>query len=411
MDIEMMHKCHEIFLNNIVLLLNDIIEIIPTSRPVRKNADKFLDAIRNNSLSVEKISDIIKKIYTVLGANISYLKGKNNKIFTLREFSQKDIKEVKITIVPGIDLEDVYNRYGDEKRILLWVYLNRIFYASVKLLHLVNPTCISNDALLYIKEIENSSDIKDILNNNTTNNSSEFNPYVGVGNNTDDFGVENIMSGPDCLPGDKQSPSGISSMAKLMGIDKMINMEELSQQLKNIDKTEIDAATQNIKQLLGGNIDEGTSDMINLMLNDITDELKKDNVANGDPMDNIIKIADTVAHRMMPKIDPNKVDMKKMFESTKNLASNCKDGKGNNIFNGPNNPLEMLSGMMESQMKGNKGSGKSDVLNMDACKKMFSQMGISENDFDKISKMNNPLKDLADVESKNNKNTKDKKKK
>lgn len=126
-------------------------------------------------------------------------------------------------------------------------------------------------------------------------------------------------------------------------------MEDLAKQLKNITKEQIDQATKSIKSLLG-DVDEGTSEMIDMMLNDITDELKKDDLSNGNPINNLTKIAECVAHKMMPKIDPNKVDMKKVWNSTRNIANKCHDKDGKPIFDGPNNPLSMATNFLEKQM-------------------------------------------------------------
>ena len=137
----------------------------------------------------------------------------------------------------------------------------------------------------------------------------------------------------------------------MLGVDKMLNMEELSKQLKNINKSEIDEATANIKNLLGSNVDENTSDMIGNILNDITDQLKASDLSNGDPIQNIISIAERVAQNTLPKIDKNKVDIKKVFESTQNLANNYKDKDGKplmaNFGNGVN-PLDILSSLMQN---------------------------------------------------------------
>ena len=130
-----------------------------------------------------------------------------------------------------------------------------------------------------------------------------------------------------CKPECPLCKSDISETFADNNIDNKLNMEYLSKQLKNITKEQIEDSTKNIKSLLG-DVDENTSEMISLMLTDIKDELCKDNATSNDgsnPINNFLKmakIAESVAHKMIPKIDPKKVDMEKLLNSTKNIARN-----------------------------------------------------------------------------------------
>lgn len=205
----------------------------------------------------------------------------------------------------------------------------------------LNLTLIGNEKEIY------DQFWKKFPNNTLVTKMIGFNPFIGVGENKENYGVNDLLSGPKLLP-DQTSP-GIDGVTKLLGIDKILNLEDLSKQLKNITKEQIDQAKNSIRSLLG-DVDENTSEMIDLMLNDITDELKKEDISKGHPINNLVKIAECVAHRMMPKIDPKKVDMNKVWNSTKNIASKCYDKDGKPIFDGPNNPLSIVTTLMEKQM-------------------------------------------------------------
>lgn len=349
-----LQKYYDLFIVGISLILNTIIENVPDSCTVKKNAIVFHQALENKQLDVTKVGDMIKKVFTVICKHLNYLKKKDPKLFSIKEI--KGNREVKVTILPGIDLEEAYKNFNDSQKAELWKYLKIIFNASLKLIYSVNKNTdseINNFSENIEKEIPESDVYNSFYEKNPNSKlykkSNDFNPFMGVGNNTNgNFGVDELTSGPQSLS--DQTP-GIGSVAELLGIDKMLNLDQLADQLKNINPNDIQEATENIKKLLGGNVDEGTSEMINMMLHDITSELQKDKLSKGgNPVNSILNIAEKVAKDMMPKIDPKKIDMNKVWQSTQNLAKNYTDQKGEKVFNGDNNPLSMLTGLMEKQM-------------------------------------------------------------
>lgn len=320
------------------------------------SSNNFLDSILNGNISIDGVSGMIKKIFTAVSNNYELLKEKDPKLFQLK-VTKEDNRQVTMTIIPGLDM--IYGWYclSDEDRNNLWFYIENMFISGTKMIHLVNETSTNNFDTKILKEINYSRIKKDFTTSfpdqqivNVMN--LDVDPFLlGVGNNNEEFDIENIIASTQDIQKGIDAP-GIGSMAKMLGVDKMLNMDELSKQLKNISKTEIDEATNNIKNLLGSNVDENTSEMISGILGDITEQLKSSNLGNGDPIQNIINIAEKVAQNALPKIDKNKVDMQKVFESTQNLANNYKDKDGNPILAGLGNgvnPLEMLTTLMQNQ--------------------------------------------------------------
>jgi len=325
------------------------------------SSSNFLNSILLGELSIDGVSGIIKKIFGTISSNYEMLTTKNPKLFQLKT-TKDDGSQVTITLIPGIDMIYSWYTLDSESRNNLWFYLENMFISGTKMIHLVNKNSISNFDIKLLKELNYTKLKTDFLEAfpeqqviNTMN--LDIDPFLGIGINNQEFGLENFVQ-----PDDSQvQQPGLSSMAKMLGVDKMINMEELSKQLKNISKTEIEDATNNIKKLLGSNIDEGTSEIIGTVLSDITDQLKESDLSKGDPITNIISIAEKVAKNTIPKIDPNKVDMKKVFESTKNLANNYKDGTplmGNDGLN----PLAMLTQMMQGQSKSGSNAKQTKIM-------------------------------------------------
>lgn len=409
----MMKKSHELFMASTALLLNTIkSNVTDVNKQIRKNTDKFYDALVAKKFTVEDIGGIIKKTFTVISSNIQLLKDQNTKLFKLRE--NKNNKSLRVTILPGIDLEEAYNLIGDDARALLWKYVKSLYVASSRLILMVNKTGFSDDIIQKTNDVSNNFNQQEIFTtfhttfpDSTLIDKEDFDPFIGVGANVGaGFSVNDIVSvSKSSNQGGSATDTGLSSMLKMVGADKMLNLEDLSNQLKNINQKDINDATDNIKKLLGNNIDEGTSEMISIMLNDITQELKTDNLTKGDPINNIVKIAETVAKNMIPKIDPKKVDMNKVWASTQNMAKNYVDDKGNKVFQGGGNPLSMLTSLMESQMKtSQKPSSDKQSANdqyMKDCVDIFKKMGVGNLDMAKLKKMD-MSKIMSDIDSAGN---------
>ena len=352
---------------------------------LQTTSNNFLKSILAGEMSMDGVSGIIKKVYTAVSTNCEYLNNKNPKLFQLKTLKENN-KQVTLTIIPGLDM--IYSWYclSEQDQEKLWFYLDNLFITSIRMINLVNETNFDNKLLKELNYAKIKLDFVTAFPDQSVINvmNLDIDPFLGVGvNNNSDFGVENMLeSTKDLVEQGTQTP-GLGSMAKMLGVDKMLNMEELSKQLKNINKSEIDDATKNIKKLLGANVDENTSEMIGTILNDITDHLKSEDIAAGDPIQNIINIAEKVAKKAIPKIDKNKVDMNKIFESTKNLANSYTDQNGNPLLSGGNNPLAMLTSMMNGQMKNMQGKKMSEKEQMQMAQDMMKNLTKQMNNIKK----------------------------
>lgn len=344
-----MQENHDLFIETLMLLL-DILE----NKTNYANATKLLQELNETKIDIDRKGSIIKKVFMLVDIYFDLLKSQDKKLFNL--YTKQNKKVVKVTVIPGVDIGAMWDKLEVDDQNRIWEYLKYMYISSS---HMVNVSGNENDVVNIDKvnelRLTLTGNEKEIYNefwqkfpkNTLVTKVAEFNPFIGVGENKAEYGVNDLLSGPTLLP--DQSAPGIDGITKLLGIDKILNLEDLSKQLKNITKEQIDQATKSIKSLLG-DVDENTSEMIDLMLNDITDELKKEDISNGHPIDNLVKIAECVAHKMMPKIDPKKVDMNKVWNSTRNIASKCHDKDGKPIFDGPNNPLSIVTNLMERQM-------------------------------------------------------------
>lgn len=311
----------------------------------------------------------------------SYLDSKNESLFT----------DVNFNVFPGINLAEIWCNLTQSQKDKMWLYLQVLQISSSFIIKLSNtePATVENKQDESAGVSVTASAFEPVVR------AIDFNPYVGINADdgveqkpVNDFSMDDIMSGPKVLPGE-QASSATGGLTSMLGIGNMLNMDELAKELKNINTDEIEQATNNIKKLLGKNVDQNTSDMLTDMLTDITDELKRspDTDQVGNPIEKIVKIAETVAERMVPKMKNKNVDVTKLWKSTQQLATQCGDGKGAPSINGMN-PLSMLNNIMEKQMKFREDTnGKTDDECMAECQKMLDGAGLAGINIGNLAKM------------------------
>ena len=249
-----------------------------------------------------------------------------------------------LVLFPHIDLSFLWKFISESRKAKIWTYLQILYVQAEVILNYKEST--DNDSSKNKVITSMANDIK------TNDNKIEFNPYHGIGSNDQNYNVNDVLEGIKDIKDEKITPGkmGLGTIASMIGIDKMLNIDELSDQLKNMSKEDIDDATDNIKKLLGPNVDENTSKLISNMLSGIGDELKKETGSSGNAFDSIMKIAENVADKIRPSMQSGDIDMKNLINSTKNLASQCKDSKGESIF-GENNPFDMINNIIGNEPK------------------------------------------------------------
>jgi hypothetical protein len=391
-DLENMQKYHDTFISSMMLLLYILSE---TGKPsVITNSKKLIGAINNKQLDVCKEGDIIKKFYVIVENNINLLQNKDSQLFNIKE--RKNNKNCTVTIVPAIDIGASWSMLNEESRENIWIYLKSMYINSVKMVNTANENINSDNNIItqFNEDIKNTDIITKFWecypeSTAINKNKREFDPYVGVGSANAEYGIDQILSGPEMLP--EQTKPGPDGIVQMLGIDKMINMKELVDQLKNLSPDEIEKATTSIKGMFG-DIDSDTSEMIDMMLNDISSELQKD-TQNDNPLNNVINIAETVAKGLLPKLDPKKIDMNNIWNHAKNMTSKCNDKDGNPIFADNNNPISMLTGFVEKQMamhKNNMESDNKDNMNIQTkeIQKMMKELGMPMISEDQLKNIN-----------------------
>jgi hypothetical protein len=344
-----------------------------------------------SSTGIQKILDVydkldmakvIFKINTILSKYNQQIDNGDETIFSQ-----------PILLLPEIDLSVLWPSLIKGQKSKIFTYLKIIKLESNLLVNFKEPV-----ESPVVPETSQTTSLVPVENKNPVEQ-PDFNPYVGIGNNDSAYGVNEMFSATPTFQEDKPSGPGIETIANLIGIDKMINMSELTEQLKNMNKDEIENATNSIKQLLGSNVDNSTSNLISDMLTSISDELKKSNLKSDNPISNIVKIAETVAGKMKPKMEEQNIDITQLFNSTQSLAQQCKDDKGNPLFNEQMNPFSLLNQLTAGNLFNKNGTQEEY---MQQCNTMLQNMGLKNIDLGNINNLQQQLQ--GGMNNKNNKN-------
>lgn len=339
------------------------------------NLKKVLDIY--NNLDIAKI---IFRTYHLLKDNFEQIKKRDEALFTKEFF-----------ILPEIDVSQSWLKLIKGQKEKLWTYLNILMIESEILVNFKEESKNLSTETQIQTQIQTQTQTQTQTNSESIdppslskekNEQPEFNPYLGIGNAIqvgDTYGVNEMFSSIPTFEDDKPDGPGIDTIANIIGINKMINLEELTNQLKNMKKEDIENATNNIKGLLGSNINEKTAGIITDMLSDISEELKKSEMSKGDPLKNIFNVAETVASRMKPKM--NQENLSQLINSTQIFADQCKDKNGNSMFGDKMNPFALL-GQFANNL--NQENVSEEQCNKQ-CNDLLKNLGLNNVDFNQLT--------------------------
>ena len=207
------------------------------------------------------INKVAKRYFEIINPVYSLVENKDQKLF-----------ENKLLIMPNINISEYWTLFDDEFKNKVWSLLNVLFVLSDLIRNNDNKKKKPKEESNSETNTENNEENKLVVKEN-----EEFNPYIGVKSGTNKFSIDELFGGPENLPNDKKKPvlTDAGLMSQVGKLSKMIDMKKFSEDIKNINTDDIKEATNNIKNLLGGNSDEKTSNLISDMLDDILKNYKQ----------------------------------------------------------------------------------------------------------------------------------------
>ena len=337
---------------------------------------------------------IIKKIYKVITSHIdNFYPNPSKNLFTL-----KNENGATITIIPGLDMNLVTSIMSNEEMENLWDYMYVMYISSVSIISLINEHKKGKvfEILPQMRER--------VLKSGVLHKGSHFvNPFLGLNsvtlesNSNDSYNVDSMFSNMDEI----ETPKGdlMENLFQMSGVEKLVDINLLNEQLKNVKQEDIEEATKSITKLLGAENDKDISEVCSTLVEGIVEDLQ----ANADKgIQGMYETAKTVSKKVGNQIDKNK-----MGKTVEKLALFMKDGQSNlkNMKDEKGNPIgeklmESLKGPLEMAQKMSNGQGgMPDFTNMAS---LLSQVSTIANSANQNNQSNQSNKTTANTKQKKN---------
>lgn len=277
----------------------------------------------------------------------------------------KSLFDTKFTIVPGVDLNKLWPKLSNNSREQVWKYMEFLHLLADCYVQLTTTGKVDTDKMTKeVNQVKKANKTEKEVVKDTEPESKalekkkplEFNPYEGVGGDTT-FGVDDLLSG-DLPPEENAAGSGgmfnPSMLASAAGLGNIFDGEKLKEQLGSLTPEEIEKAKSSIKKALAGKNDK-VANVLSGMLDDVTDQLSKEDLSKGNPLQNIMKVAETIAGKLKPKMEKNGVTAGELFMSAKSLASASTGAEGPSMMESidpkqlEENMKRMQAGMQNGQ--------------------------------------------------------------
>jgi hypothetical protein len=254
---------------------------------------------------------IIKKVFYVLKDNIELIKNKDAALFTVRN-SEKKIT----TIIPGLNINLIYSYLTEEQQKEVWTQIYTMFVSTVTMVYANTSKSRHKknvlDTVEYCKkELAKSSN-------------PMLNVFMGIGNSESGLDLEALMNKDIMIPGTEANTGLLGSL----GVDKLMNLENLSDEIKNFTENDVNETIDTLGGLLGN--DSDVKDVCSTMVKTVISDLKQNGI------ENIFDVAKRVSSQLSGLIDPNKMaktanKMTDLMASNSDKIKDLKDDNGNPI--------------------------------------------------------------------------------
>jgi len=153
----------------------------------------------------------------------------------------------------------------------------------------------------------------------------QVNYFMGLNTSSENIvNMDQLMSSDIIIPGTEANSGILGSL----GIDKLMDVNELSNEIKNYTDDDINDTVNTLTSMLGN--DSDIKDVCSTMVKSVLEDIK----ING--IENMMTIAERVSSKLGDKIDPRKMEKTAMgvndlIENNSAELNNLKDSNGNPI--------------------------------------------------------------------------------
>lgn len=304
-----------------------------------------------------KEGPIIKKVYKTLTQYMGhFFPNSSNELFCLHNENG-----AVVTIIPSIDFGLVTKHMSENELTNLWGYLYMLYISTVGMIVEANKHKKEE------KVGENLPEMREkVTKMGLMKDGKIFNPFVGLHTESGNYDVETMFSNID-----KTAPTGPSmeDMMKLTGVDKLIDLGQLKEQLNNVKQEDIRDATKNITQMIGAEGDQDVDDVCSTLVGEIVKELKANPNAG---LQNLFDITGKITGNL-----GNKLDKQKMAKTATKLMGFLQNGESNlkNLTDNQGNPIgEQIMKSLEGPLKFAQNFQPGQTPSLAQCQNMMMQV-------------------------------------
>ena len=254
---------------------------------------------------------IIKKAFYVLKDNMELIRNRDSALFTVRN------EEGKITtIIPGLNINLVYEYLTDEDRTSLWNHIYTLFVSTVNMVYANTSSNRHKQSVL---------DMVEYCKKETASSTNPMiNVFMGLGTGNTTIDMESLMDKDIVIPGTEAQGGLLNSL----GVDKLMKLNELSDEIKNFTDNDVNETIDTLGELLGNDTD--VKDVCSTMVKTVINDLK----TNG--LENIFDVAKRVSSQLSGLISHDKMaktagKMTDLMNNNSDKIKDLKDDNGNPI--------------------------------------------------------------------------------
>jgi hypothetical protein len=307
-------------------------------RKLRITCDDILNEFKTSmdDSGVDHVK-IIKKVFYVLKDNMVLLSNKDAKLFTIRN------EEGKITsIIPGINLNLVYELMDESEKKKIWFYLYALFVSSVNLVYSNTPENKHKKSVLEMVDKLRKEMV--VTSKDLGTDFIAFNVFMGISETDNgEINMDTLMSKDINIPGTEANAGFLGNL----GLGNLMNLNSLGDEIKKFTDNDVNDTVDTLGELLGN--DSDVKDVCSTMVKTVIDDLKNNGI------ENIFEIAQRVTSKLGGVISPEKMaktafKMGDLMENNKDKLKDLKDENGNpigeNLFKQFQSTFSMAKNMM-----------------------------------------------------------------
>lgn len=321
----------ERFISTLYKLVHDVNRYVPS-----KNLTTILDKYKELNFAT-----VVYKIGTLLKNNVQMINDKNQELFN-----------DTFIVLPNFDLKPLWPKLKTGQKNKVWIYLSILQIESDLII-----TQASNEKVTVKEETVKEENVKI----NDDNDLIKFDPFEGIGSN--DTNVAELYESISLMDEEEGGP-GIESVMKMLGVDKMIDIKGITEQIRTMTPESIKENMDKLQEVLGDDMDKDTYEIVETMLFGMNKGLQN--------QDNLIKALEETSKTMEPIMKEKKFDPQKLIKAASAAMETQKNPDGSSIPN----PMAMLSNFF------NPGTSKKQMLQQ--AQNMLGQMGMGNVDMSKI---------------------------